>query len=464
MDEPRSADAAAISGGRAQEQAAPPRLSRAALIAVAALTVLPVLHIAVYLAGYLVNVPWWDEYDESVALAVKAVTGSLTLRDLFMSTNGHVIFFTNVITVLSTYFLHWYVPLGSWISFGLTIVNLVILVDLLRRDAPRVAWVAAPVFSLLVFSIRQVFNWQFAFQTQWLFLLTWFLLGLWTLRTRPVGWRPLIAAAVFSLCATFSFSLGVLAWFVLAAVMGVMGYRRRGYFLVWALAAAAACGAYFWVRIPPSLPTTTDPLVLIQYSLILLGSPLVWGNTVIAALLAILVMGITAVNLVYLGGRMPLRGLAVWGALVVFALAAAVATAYGRAFFLSQHIDPIQPMEGRYVSVSMLLWIAAAALALMSLDRFAGETSPRWKKLLGRADVVFLGILLGAHLIVTVYFYQYPAPAPSLVQHWQVACLETYPQTGDQNCLQGLHPDKSVSGKGIEDLAKYHLALFADRP
>jgi hypothetical protein len=440
------------------------RIKQAAPIIGVVLALLPIIQIGVYLRGYLVNLPWWDEYDVSVIIAEKTATGTLTPHDLLLQQNEHIIVFTNLITAFSTHFLHWYVPLGSWISFGLAIINLAILMDLFRRDCPQAFPIAAPLFSLLSFSVRQIINWQLAFQSEWFFVIMWLLLALWVLKTRPQSWPPVIAAAALALLATFTFTLGLLLWGLLPAAFGLMGYRRRRYYVFWVVAAVVGCGAYSIVHVPNLPQITFDPILLTSYSLIVLGSPMTWADAATAILLAVFAAAILVANLIYLRHRLPLARLAVWITLALFALAAAFTNAIAGAL-IWQNVYPVQPFLSRYVSVSLLLWIAAIATILMSFVSLAQqEQAGSGEGFLRRTDILFLGVMLSAHLLINLFFYQFPGLAPPLVTRQQAECVRAYPQTRDDSCLTGLHAHIAIARTGVLILAKYHLSLFSDQP
>lgn len=429
-----------------------------------ALAVLPLLQVILYLSRSLVDLPWWDEYDVSVFIAAKTAAGTLTLRDLLMQQNEHIIVFTNLITVISTQLFHWYVPLGSWISLVLAVINLALLLDLFRRDCPRVWPIAAPLFSVLVFSVRQMINWQSAFQSQWFFVILWFLAALWVLRVRPQGWLPVAAAAVLTLLATCSFTLGLLQWVFIPAVMFLLGYRRWRYYLAWAGVAALSLALYFALHVPnPPREFTFNPVSLTSYSLITLGAPFSWTDMTIATVFALLGLGILAANLVWLWRRLPRVHLVTWIALAVYAVAAAYVNAVGRAFLMEGDYV-IQPLLGRYVSVSTLLWVAVVALALISLASLAqGGAAARWAAALRRANLTFMAIALAAVLINTLFFYEFPV-APPLVTPQQAECVRSFPQTNDDACLKGLHAKIEVARAGVLLLAKYHLSVFSHQP
>jgi hypothetical protein len=429
-------------------------------VLVGLLALAPALHILIYLRGYLVNLPWWDEWDVSVIVASKTAAGTLTLGDLFSQQNEHIIFFTNLVTVALTRLTHWNVTFESYISFALTAVNLLILLDLFRRDRLEAFLLAAVPISALTFSIRQVFNWQFGFQTQFFFSVLWLMLAMWVLRVTAQGWRPVLIAAVLALFGTYSMSPGLMLWLALPLMMWLRGYRKPRYFIFWTLAAGAGFWSYFMLRHTAD-HIDTDPILLFTYFVEVMGGPLIWGNTLVAIILAVMMFVALAANLTYLWPIIPRERLAAWITLAAFGVGVGLLISAGRAHILL--FDPLQSMESRYVTATVQCWIALLALMFMTLSVHARSGSPtRFGRVLSRVNVAFLGIVIGAHLIVNMQFYQHPQLAPALVARWQADCLKTYPQTHNRECLEGLHPDISVPARGMELAARYHLSLMSE--
>lgn len=150
------------------------------LVVLASLT--PIAFVASYIWQEGVNVPFWDEWDASVPVAIKTAEGTLTLRDLLSQHVQQRIFFTKLTTAILTVLTGWDLCGEMWVSFGLTTVNLLLLIALFRTNTGPPAVLIAIPFAALTFSYRQRQNWLMGFQTAWFFMLMFLLLAVLLLR------------------------------------------------------------------------------------------------------------------------------------------------------------------------------------------------------------------------------------------------------------------------------------------
>lgn len=120
----------------------------------------------------------------------------------------------------------------------LSVLRLLVLHRLLTASAPGpVRWLLLPLLSALIFSTSQVEMYTYGDAGLQLSLIhLCFALGLWALvraegRTSGVVWM-----AVAGVLASLSGGGGLGVWPVFLVAMAVLGYRRRGHFLAWAVA------------------------------------------------------------------------------------------------------------------------------------------------------------------------------------------------------------------------------------
>ena len=82
-------------------------ISAVAGVVVACLALVPVAVALVYVHEWGRDVPFWDEWERSVHLAVLAADGTLTLDDVLRAHNEHRLLFSALITLASVHLLAW---------------------------------------------------------------------------------------------------------------------------------------------------------------------------------------------------------------------------------------------------------------------------------------------------------------------------------------------------------------------
>lgn len=229
----------------------------------------PLLFLVAYVRENAYNIPFWDQWDSSLSIALKTGDGTLTLDDLIHQHNEHRILYTNLLTAFLTQTTHWDTRFEMGVSVVIATCNLALLYVIFYHHHPKLFPYIALPFALITFSLIQYENWLWGFQTQWFFANFFVLATIATLDIGRIGWRTLIIAAVLSFAGTFAIGYGVLAWFCGLLMMGMCGYRRYGYYAVWCVLAGLAIYLYYTNGYETPAPlgeeTGHDPINIIRF-------------------------------------------------------------------------------------------------------------------------------------------------------------------------------------------------------
>ncbi|MEP7293600.1 MAG: hypothetical protein ABI835_17570 [Chloroflexota bacterium] len=424
-----------------------------------------------FIARHNHEIPYADQWSTSASLAIAVREGTLTFHDLIAQHNEHRIFFTNLTTVILTYLTDWRISLEPFFPLALASLSYLLLVLIFRRAHVRLLAAAALGFALLVFSIRQGYNWYLGFQSCMYFLYCFYIAAVASLSLQRAGWRALALAGIFCFCATFSFAYGLLTWGVLLPCLWLFNYRRVRYFLVWCGLAAVTYLLYFSDFAFPPRPAAASlvSLSFLEAVFASLGAQfvdvLMGDYNPAAVLFGILGLFWFCVNAwaLWRFSRQP-RLLAPWLALAGFALASSALVSYGRA-----DLGLGQVLHARYVTISHLLWLSSAALGLIALVWLrrarVGRSLRRGFVALNLSVLVICGAAFANQTITTL---RLPAPGFDYLED----CVLAYPVTQQPECLVDLYPlfNPALSTpqmlttlyERVNLLARYHLAIFAD--
>ena len=124
----------------------------------------PPMGIACLILSYSVNVPYLDDWVNSVLIYHKTLGGTLTLRDLFAPINGHRLPIPRLLTLAADVITGGDRRATMWLSFAVVCATSVNLMALVRRTFPRRALGVMVVINLLLFSPVQIENWLWANQ------------------------------------------------------------------------------------------------------------------------------------------------------------------------------------------------------------------------------------------------------------------------------------------------------------
>ncbi|NJL93307.1 MAG: hypothetical protein HC915_06025 [Anaerolineae bacterium] len=298
-----------------------------------------------------------------------------------------------------------------------------------------------------------------------------FLLALGVVSSQRRGLGVFALAGLLCLCATFSFSTGLVTWPLLLPVLWVYGYRHLGYSVAWVGLAALAATLYGsgtgsgakWEL----LPTFLVPLVAF------VGSPLGVQDYELSVLVGAVGLLLLAVNLLVLwwvDGWRPQR-MIIWLACAGYSLGAGLGIALGR--FGPGKSDWVA-LNTRYTTPTLLLWCALVAAAVLVMehlnqsDLIKQRSWPRallWVNAFAFALAVPLYLQTNLHMaqgpVQDDYFYGHGLAEASPVDlRPYEACIAAYPQQGDESCLQVIFVEEWATPSKIYRMAAYGLGIF----
>lgn len=390
------------------------------------LYLIPVVILIGFVAHFSINVPIDDEW-RLAPLFEKIAQGNITFNDFWALHSNHRIVFPKIIISLLAFASRWNINYPLCLSIGLaglTFIATYKLSSLQAKNGDNLWHLANILTCILVFSLVQHENWLWGFQ------LAWFLVNLCFVSAVNVlvsnnNFSPKIRislAAIFCFIASFSLAQGLLSWLVaIPAVMALEGkiVHKKIKLIVWMLLFVATCAIYS-IDYHPSRKTSiisllNKPLVVIDYFLSLLGSPIVRSPGVSA--LVGLVIFTSFIFFVWHFGRKITenREALPWLSIGWFSVLASLFITAGRAEF-----GAIQAIESsRYTTNSILLLIALVQLGQLFV-RGNIATINRNYKFIYRG---LAGLLIG---IIIVNYQQAIAQTSSALLYKQ----------GAQNCLQ----------------------------
>ncbi len=430
------------------------------------LALIPVIVLVAYIETYHSPFPYGDTTSFSAPTALATKTGTLTFDLLFAIANGHRIFFTRLLTVLLTLFTNWNLELEFVANFILGITNLVIIQALFVRFYPRQAHWFLVACSALMLSLAQSPNWIIGIHTAWHFVLMFLLLALLVLCYARIGWKALFSAAIFALCSTFSFGLGVLSWPILFIAMFLLGYRRWSYYIFWLVVSAITIALYFnnsGIGLSPSTSGQAANLMtpaiidIIRFVVPFLGGPLAINDIRIATVIG----GVGAISflitlMIIWKYQRSFKQLTPWLVLALYAVGSGVLISLGRLNYYGVNT----PITQRYLHPATCLWVALAAMIVLVITQVLPKLqSGRFKVLvagfysllsIGFIALYLLTVMNGASRI------EYGETASSISESGR--CSAAYIFTRDESCL------RMTLGYRLDQLALYNLAGYAALP
>ncbi len=252
-----------------------------------ALYLIPVVLLIGFVANFSINVPIDDEW-RLATLFDKIAAGNVTFNDFWALHSNHRIVFPKIIISLLAFASRWNINYQLCLSIGLAGLTFIATYKLSSLQVKNVwddLWHLANILTcILVFSLVQYENWLWGFQLAW-FLVNLCFVSAVSVLVSNYNFSPKIRislAAVFCFIASFSLAQGLLSWLAaIPAVMALEGKQvhKKIRLIVWMLLFVATCAVYS-IDYHPSRKTSiisllNKPLVVIDYFLSLLGSPIV---------------------------------------------------------------------------------------------------------------------------------------------------------------------------------------------
>ncbi|MEG4283377.1 hypothetical protein QUB68_09635 [Microcoleus sp. A006_D1] len=471
------------------------------------LYLIPVVLLIGFVANFSINVPIDDEW-RLASLFEKISAGSVTFNDFWALHSNHRILFPKLIISVLVFASQWNINYQLCLSIGLAAITFIAMYKLSSMQVKNVGdnlWHLANILTcILVFSLVQHENWLWGFQLAWFFVNLCFVAAVYTLvSTQKLlpNLRISIAAA-FCFIASFSLAQGLLSWLaVIPALVAVEGNwaQKRKRAIVWLLLFVGTCAIYS-IDYHPSRKTSiiwllNKPLVVIDYFLSLLGSPIV-RLPVFAAFVGLVIFASFVFFVWHFGKKIlstdlglgwdgqdahPTTDLGLgwdgqdahpttdlgwgyqglpWLSIGLFSVLSALFITAGRAEF-----GAIQALESsRYTTNSILLLIALVQLGQLFV-RETKELSKRNYKFIYRG---FAGLLIG---IIIVNSQQAIAQTSSALLYKQGAqdCLQliNYLETSEffknapESCLRVLSKKTWLVREGAAIIDKLGWRKFA---
>jgi hypothetical protein len=304
------------------------------------LYLIPVLLLIGFVANFSVNVPVDDEW-RLASLFEKIAQGNVTFNDFWALHSNHRIVFPKIIIAVLAFASRWNINYQLCLSIGLAGITFIAMYKLSSMQVKKVAddlWHLANILTcILLGSLVQHENWLWGFQLAWFFVNFCFVAAVYALSSNhkllpniavlnrmkysrdralpcpyPISalhYLRISIAALFCFIASFSLAQGLLSW--LAAIPAVAALegnaaQKRKRTIAWMLLFVATCAVYS-IDYHPSrkasiISLLNKPLVVIDYFLSLLGSPIV-RSPGISAFVGLVIFAIFVFFVVYFGKK-----------------------------------------------------------------------------------------------------------------------------------------------------------------
>ncbi|MEP6515487.1 hypothetical protein [Microcoleus vaginatus] len=436
------------------------------------LYLIPVLLLIGFVSNFSVNVPVDDEW-RLASLFEKIAAGNVTFNDFWALHSNHRILFPKIIIAVLAFASRWNINYQLCLSIGLAAITFIAMYKLSSMQVKTVAddlWHLANILTcILLCSLVQHENWLWGFQLAWFFVNLCFVAAVYALVSnhKLLPNIRISLAAVFCFVASFSLAQGLLSW--LAAIPAVAALegnaaQKRKRLIVWILLFATTCAVYS-IDYHPSRKTSiisllNKPLLVIDYFLSLLGSPIV-RSPGISALVGLLIFATFLFWGFHFGRKITEHREALpWLSIGLFSVLSALFITAGRAEF-----GAIQAIESsRYTTNSILLLIALVQLGQLFV-RGKIATINRTYKFVYR---VLAGLLIG---IIFVNSQQAIAQSRSALLYKQGAqdCLQLinylepsdYFKNSPESCLRVLSKKTWLVREGAAIIDKIGWIKFA---
>ncbi|TAG52582.1 MAG: hypothetical protein EAZ28_29215 [Oscillatoriales cyanobacterium] len=386
------------------------------------LYLIPVVLLIGFVATFSVNVPIDDEW-RLASVFEKIAQGSVTFNDFWALHSNHRIVFPKLIIAVLVFPSRWNINYQLCLSIGLAGITFMTMYKLSSMQVKNVGdnlWHLANILTcILLFSLVQHENWLWGFQLAWFFVNLCFIAAVYAL----VSTHKLLPnirisiAAVFCFIASFSLAQGLLSWFVaVPAVVALEGNRvqKKRRLIVWILLFAATCAIYS-IDYHPSRKTSiiallNKPLVVIDYFLSLLGSPIV-RSPGLSAFVGLVIFASFGFFVWHFGKKILLTNLGLggdgqdahptidlgllhqalpWLSIGLFSVLSALFITAGRAEF-----GAIQAIESsRYTTNSILLLIALVQLGQLFIRETKALLKFNYKLIFRGVSGLLIGIII----------------------------------------------------------------------
>jgi hypothetical protein len=423
-------------------------------VLIALLTAIPPTVTGIYLWIYRANLPISDTLFRSLPIAVAVRTSSLGIEDFFTAYIGQIAVPSYLIAMIGVWIADWNLIAESYVMFGLALVNVTLILTLMGRTEAGALRIAAIPISILVFTLKQRFNWHVSYGSVWMFLNLWLVLGLWLIHIKARHWGIPLVVYLIGILATFTHGQGFIVLFLLLVALALNGYRHWLIYMVGLALQIALIFAYARLAGVTSggegnMLSSLDVPATFGFVLPYLGA--MFGSVVEVATLAGLVgLGLWLANSIFLWRKYKLWVL-LWGLVASFPILTGGLIGLIRTQNL---IDPWS--QTQYVSGTHLFWVAVVAMMSVTIYRtWAASGAKHW---LLWANIICA--LLGVIGYTASDFLTEPEIDFRYVNedcHWRLAFVQDVESlVNNEGCVVIERPLE------INVLAYYDLAMFAD--
>ena len=436
---------------------------------------IPVYFVILFIRTYALSVPFSDQWEVNGKIAVRVSRGEFPLDDVLTPINGHIPLPTHLVTVISAYLFDWSPRTETFLSPVLAAANLILIVLLFRKYHPGLIRVLIIPFAAITFSLYQMDVWIYSENNAWLFASFFILMSLSAVYHFPPGVKPLIAAAAFMFCATFSLGSGLAMWFFVPVILWIRGYRRAYAFILWAVIAVLALFLFFSARdeaATTELSSTglSDLPQMIRFFFSIIGSLLSLHifEPDFSFPIGLVGTALVLMNLWFLWRRTRnLDRLFPILALPGYALGTAALITLSRF-----HSSIEASLATRYTAATGMFWMGVIASMVMVIDEIRRDdrrVSPLYRNLLRvnlMVGVLMIPLFLQANFVIlqlmqTEYSrtLAYSHNAPLIADH----CVLNYPLLRDDSCLRSFPFEGGTGAYYVNRLAAYRLTVFDEQ-
>lgn len=337
-------------------------------------------------AKYTILFPYWDDWSLFPLLESWRL-GTFTWMDLWRQHNEHRIIAAKLIHVPLAWLTRWDMRPMIAMNFLTALAGWFFLIRLIHREKDSLGrggrWMLLLAGGISLFTFRQYENWIWASELVCFLAASSALGSSVLLSENPLTFGRFAAAVSLAVIGSFSFSSGLVIWPAGFIVLVLPGWRSRWKLAgLWSIIAALVLCVWMigYVKPPHHPPLVFDPLKLMRYVMVYLGSffslnphtGLMFGA---AGLLAF-----AGLTVHFFRSRKNSSSLfAGFSGLCLFALFNGLLTAAGRAGF-----GEVQATASRYAAFSALFWIGLSGLLLGARPQFRQKIR----------DVCFLSLFL----------------------------------------------------------------------
>lgn len=416
---------------------------------------LPPLYLFVLLKQYVVNVPFWDQW-EFVTIIQKSNEGDLGAADFFAQHNEHRLVFPRIFMYMLAKISHWNVNYEVAFSFILALISFVFLAQILRKtlDSRRMYYAGLIVLSLVFFSPIQWENWLWGWQIQWFLNVLGVIVSVWALvvwRTSPS--KKLILAAAACTLATYSLGSGMFAWLICLPIVFIDKNLKK-HALKWIGAAVLIIGVNYInyhsiAGHTSSKSIIARPDIFLHYITVYVTRPVNFDFFLAPLTGALLIISTLLIgySIIRWHRKQLYTTLLPWLCFAAYGILAALSTAVSR---LSLGVE--QAYSNRYITLSNFILIALIVVLIKVIE--VSSEKRMTEKFIKAFSIVALSMIV---LLVGLNYIKGKEQMANQSAHLvKVKNCADYAVSASDDCLLKLYPDKDIVWVRLQYLRSIH--------